>query len=78
MIEPNLKDCARLKRLIDEQMNVARQGIRWWEVDMTYYSLRLLATVGVVRDIRERKPAAKRLPLEAADAVPGPAPTPVS
>ena len=38
-----------------DQMNVARQGIRWWEIDMTYYSLRLLSAVGVVWDIRKRR-----------------------
>lgn len=30
----------------------ARQGFRWWEVDMTYYLLRLLALVGIVRDLK--------------------------
>lgn len=39
-----------------EQMNVARQGVRWWELDVSYYALRVLAVVGVVWDIRERKP----------------------
>ena len=57
-----------------EQMNVARQGIRWWEIDMTYYSLRLLSAVGVVRDIRKRKPVAKIVPLETVPAVSTPAP----
>lgn len=33
-------------------MSSCRQGIRWWEVDVTYYVLRLLQLVGVVRDIR--------------------------
>ena len=31
----------------------ARQGFRWWEVDLTYYSLRALAAIGMVRGIRE-------------------------
>lgn len=31
----------------------ARQGFRWWEIDLTYLSLRALAVVGVVRSIRE-------------------------
>lgn len=57
-----------------EQMNVARQGIRWWEIDMTYYSLRLLSAVGVVRDIRKRKPVAKVVPVETVPAVSAPAP----
>lgn len=34
-------------------MYCARQGFRWWEIDMTYYSLRLLAAVGVIWDLRE-------------------------
>ena len=36
----------------------ARQGFRWWEVDVSYYVLRLLAVVGVVRSIREPTAAA--------------------
>jgi stearoyl-CoA desaturase (Delta-9 desaturase) len=44
----------------------ARQGFRWWQIDTTYYGLRLLALLGVVRDLR-RPPArilveARRLP----------------
>jgi len=31
----------------------ARQGFRWWEVDLTYYVLRLFAAVGLVWDLRE-------------------------
>ena len=31
----------------------ARQGFFWWEVDLTYYVLRLLAAVGLVWDVRE-------------------------
>jgi stearoyl-CoA desaturase (delta-9 desaturase) len=31
----------------------ARQGFRWWEIDVTYYVLRLLALVGLVWDVRE-------------------------
>ena len=38
-----------------DQMNAARQGIRWWEIDMTYYSLRVLAAMGVIWDIRQRR-----------------------
>jgi stearoyl-CoA desaturase (delta-9 desaturase) len=34
----------------------ARQGFFWWEVDTTYYGLRLLSAAGVVRDLR-RPPA---------------------
>jgi stearoyl-CoA desaturase (delta-9 desaturase) len=30
----------------------ARQGFRWYQVDVTYYVLRLFSFVGIVRDIR--------------------------
>jgi len=30
----------------------ARQGFLWWEVDMTYYGLRLLAALGLISDLR--------------------------
>ena len=30
----------------------ARQGFYWWEIDLTYYGLRLLATFGLVWDLR--------------------------
>jgi len=29
-----------------------RQGFRWWEVDLTYYGLRLLAAVGLVHGLK--------------------------
>ena len=47
----------------------ARQGFRWWEVDMSYYAIRALAAVGVVWDVREpteRALAAKRIEGEEA------------
>ncbi len=31
----------------------ARQGFFWWEVDVTYYTIRLLSWCGVVWDVRE-------------------------
>lgn len=31
----------------------ARQGFYWWEIDMTYYILRLLSLCGIVWDLRE-------------------------
>jgi stearoyl-CoA desaturase (delta-9 desaturase) len=31
----------------------ARQGFRWWQVDLTWYLLRLLALAGLVRDLRQ-------------------------
>jgi len=30
-----------------------RQGWRWWEIDITYYILRLLAVLGIVWDLKE-------------------------
>ncbi|MBW2483380.1 MAG: acyl-CoA desaturase [Deltaproteobacteria bacterium] len=30
----------------------ARQGFYWWEIDITYYALSLLARLGIVRDLR--------------------------
>ena len=30
----------------------ARQGFRWWEIDITYGLLKLLAWLGIVRDLR--------------------------
>ncbi|MBN8716368.1 MAG: acyl-CoA desaturase [Xanthomonadales bacterium] len=30
----------------------ARQGFRWWEIDLTWYGLRLLAALGLVRDLK--------------------------
>jgi stearoyl-CoA desaturase (delta-9 desaturase) len=36
----------------------ARQGFRWWEVDVTYYILKALSWVGVVWDLRQPTPRA--------------------
>lgn len=33
-------------------MNSARAGFYWWELDLTYYVLRLLAVLGLVWDLR--------------------------
>jgi stearoyl-CoA desaturase (delta-9 desaturase) len=30
-----------------------RQGFFWWEIDVTYYAIRLLQAVGIVWDVRE-------------------------
>ncbi len=30
----------------------ARQGFRWWEIDLTYYALRIMALFGLVRGLR--------------------------
>jgi len=29
-----------------------RQGFRWWEIDITYYALKLLSWLGIARDLR--------------------------
>jgi stearoyl-CoA desaturase (delta-9 desaturase) len=39
-------------------MASARNGFRWWEIDITYYVLRVLALVGLVWDLREPPAAA--------------------
>jgi stearoyl-CoA desaturase (Delta-9 desaturase) len=31
----------------------ARQGFKWWEIDVSYYVIRMLGAVGLVWDIRE-------------------------
>jgi stearoyl-CoA desaturase (delta-9 desaturase) len=31
----------------------ARQGFKWWEIDVSYYTIRTLAAVGLVWDVRE-------------------------
>jgi stearoyl-CoA desaturase (Delta-9 desaturase) len=33
-------------------MASCRQGLRWWEIDITYYVLRLLSLFGIARDLR--------------------------
>jgi len=40
-------------------MSSARQGFAWWEVDVTYYVLRVLACVGIVWAVRELPPTVK-------------------
>ena len=37
----------------------ARQGFYWWEIDLTYYGLRVLAALGIIWDLKE-VPAAMR------------------
>ena len=41
-----------------------RQGFFWWEIDLTYYGLKLLAAFGLIRDLR---PVPKRV-IDEADA----------
>jgi stearoyl-CoA desaturase (delta-9 desaturase) len=38
----------------------ARQGLRWWEIDVTWYVLRLFAALGIVWDVRPAPPRAGR------------------
>ena len=33
-------------------MSSVRQGIRWWEVDITFYVLKAMSWVGITRDLR--------------------------
>lgn len=39
--------------------NTANQGWFWWEVDLSYYSLKVLSWVGVVKDLRVPSEAVK-------------------
>jgi two-component system CheB/CheR fusion protein len=50
-------------------MSAARQGFAWWEVDVSWYSIRLLRVLGLVWDVRSG-PAV----VSASRAVPGPVP----
>jgi stearoyl-CoA desaturase (delta-9 desaturase) len=34
-------------------MSAARQGFRWWEIDVTYYALRGLQALGLIWDIKQ-------------------------
>jgi len=38
----------------------ARQGFRWWEIDLTYYGLRALAALGLVWDLKPVPAGLKR------------------
>ena len=33
-------------------MSSVRQGIRWWEIDITYYLLKMSSWIGIARDLR--------------------------
>jgi len=46
-------------------MTSARQGFRWWEIDVTFYILKLLERFGIVRELRG-VPAAMQARLERA------------
>jgi stearoyl-CoA desaturase (delta-9 desaturase) len=41
-------------------MGSCRQGIRWWELDVTYGLLKLLAMLGIARDLRPFRLASPR------------------
>lgn len=49
--------------------SAARQGFRWWQLDVTYWTLRALRRVGVVRAIREPPDAAVAARLTGLDVV---------
>ncbi len=53
----------------------ARQGFKWWEVDVSYYILRTLKVLGVVWDVREPTEKAKGMKRVADAVAPQPAPT---
>lgn len=38
------------------QMTAVRQGIAWWEIDATYYVIKVLSWLGIVWDLRVRNP----------------------
>ena len=33
-------------------MHSARQGFYWWEIDITYYGLKIMAFIGIIHDLR--------------------------
>jgi stearoyl-CoA desaturase (Delta-9 desaturase) len=39
-------------------MSSVRQGIRWWEIDVTFYVLKALSFLRITRDLREFRPEA--------------------
>ena len=39
------------------QPKAARHGLAWWEIDATYYGLRLLAAVGLIWDLSKPRPS---------------------
>lgn len=41
-------------------MSSTRQGFRWWEIDPTYYALKLLSWVGIVWELRSPPPEVVR------------------
>ena len=43
----------------------ARQGVKWWEVDLTYYALRLMSWLGLVWDLKAMPPSMRSARLQA-------------
>ena len=41
-------------------MSATRQGFYWWEIDITYYGLRLLALLGLIWDLKPVPPTLRR------------------
>ncbi len=54
----------------------ARHGHRWWEIDNTYFTIRLLARLGLASDVvtpnahLEGRPAGSRLKTRGSNGVP--------
>ncbi len=44
-------------------MSSARQGFRWWEIDMTFYALMTLSWLGIVWDLRTPTAAQQAIPV---------------
>ncbi len=38
-------------------MSSVRQGLRWWEIDISYYVLRILGLIGIARELRTPDPS---------------------
>jgi stearoyl-CoA desaturase (delta-9 desaturase) len=55
----------------------ARHGLRWWELDLTYWLIRLLGLFGLARHIQVPDSAARRRPAAAASASDAVDPVPI-
>ncbi|HYC89963.1 MAG TPA: acyl-CoA desaturase [Thermoanaerobaculia bacterium] len=56
-----------------QHMGCTRQGFYWWEIDVTYYALRVLSWMGIVWDLRRVPDAAYDRALQLPAAVSAPA-----
>ncbi len=45
---------------------LARHGLAWWEVDVTYYAIRVLQAVHLVWDVREPRPSPRAVAVASA------------